>query len=79
MTAAVLEYKPTLSHGWFLVAIFVASYPLWHGELPFTSSVITEATVSQQIIGPGVANFPIVRELSVPVVSHPAGSCAGQH
>jgi len=79
MTAAVLEYKPTLSHGWFLVAIFVASYPLWHGELPFTASVITETTVPQQIVEPGVANFPIVRELSVPVVSHPAEACAGRH
>ena len=79
MPAAVLEYKPTLSHGWFLVAIFVASFPLWHRELPFTSSVITETTVSQQVIEPAVANFPIVRDLSVPVVSHPAGACAGQH
>jgi hypothetical protein len=79
MTAAVLEYKPTLSHGWFLVAIFVAAYPLWHGELPFAASVITETTVSQQVIGPGVANFQIVRELSVPVVSHPAGACAGRN
>lgn len=79
MTAAVLEYKPTLSHGWFLVAIFVAAYPLWHRELPFTASVITGTSVSQQVIEPDVANFPIVRELSVPVVFHPAGSCAGQH
>ena len=79
MTAAVLEYRPTLSHGWFLVAIFVAAYPLWHRELPFTSSVITETSVSQQVIEPGVTNFRIVRELSAPVVSHPAGSCAGQH
>ena len=79
MSAAVLEYKPTLSHGWFLVAIFVASHPLWHRELPFTASVITETTVSQQAIDPGFANFPIVRELSVPVVSHPAEACAGRH
>jgi len=79
MTAAVLECKPTLSHGWFLVAIFVASYPLWHRELLFTASVITEATVSQQLTEPAVANFAIVRELSAPVVSHPAGACAGQH
>jgi hypothetical protein len=79
MTTAVLEYKPTLSHAWFFVAIFVASYPLWHGELPFTASVITETTVSQQVIEPGLANFPIVRELSVPVVSHPAEACAGRH
>jgi hypothetical protein len=79
MTAAVLEYKPTPSHGWFLVAIFIAAYPLWHRELPFTASVITETTVSQQVIEPAVANFAIVRELSVPVVSHPAGACAGQH
>jgi hypothetical protein len=79
MTAAVLEYKPTLSHGWFLVAIFVASYPLWHSELPFTASVITETTVSQQVIEPAVANFAILRDLSVPVVADPAGACAGQH
>jgi hypothetical protein len=79
MTAAVLEYKPTLSHGWFLVAIFVASFPLWHREHPFTASVITETTMSEQVIEPAVVNFAIVRELSVPVVSHPAGSCAGQH
>ena len=79
MTAAVLEYKPTLSHGWFLVAIFVAVYPLWHRQLPFTSSVITETSVSQQVIEPGVANFPIVRELSVPAVSHPAEACAGRN
>jgi hypothetical protein len=79
MTAAVLEYKPTLSHGWFLVAIFVASFPFWHRELPFTASVITETTLSQQVIEPAVTNFAIVRELSVPVVSHPAGACAGQH
>jgi len=32
MTAAVLEYKPTLSHGWFLVAIIVASYPSGTGS-----------------------------------------------
>jgi len=79
MTAAVLEYKPTLSHGWFLVAIFVASFPLWHRELPFAASVVSEMTALHQIVEPRVAEIPAVRELTVPVVSHPAGSCGGQH
>jgi hypothetical protein len=79
MTAAVLEYKPTLSHGWFLVAIFVASYPLWHEEPAFPASVISETTAPQQIVQPRVAEIPAVRDLTVPVVSHPAGSCGGQH
>jgi hypothetical protein len=79
MTAAVLEYRPSLSHGWFFVAIFIASYPLWHREFAFPASVVSEVTAPHQIVEPRVAEFPAVRELTVPAVSHPAGSCAGQH
>lgn len=38
--------------------------PLWHRELPFTASVVSEITAPQQIVEPRVVEIPAVRKLT---------------